>query len=60
MTDVAIIDALQPVAPVNIIWEPTVFLPFHPNGMKFKAFYPDHTNEWTVYSVGGGALSEGE
>jgi len=60
MTDIAIIDVLQPVAPVNIIWEPTIFLPFHPNGMKFKAFYADHTDEWVVYSVGGGALSEGE
>lgn len=37
MTDVAIKDVLQSVAPVNIIWRPQVFLPFHPNGMKFRA-----------------------
>ena len=64
MTDVAIIEALRPVAPVKILWEPTIFLPFHPNGMKFKALYAEagdaRNEEWTVYSVGGGALSEGE
>ena len=38
MTDVAIIDTLQPAAPVEIIWQPKVFLPFHPNGMTFAAF----------------------
>ena len=57
MTDVAIIDVLSKIAPVNIIWQPKEFLPFHPNGMKFTA---DGGDEWTVYSVGGGALSEGK
>ncbi len=57
MTDVAIIDVLSKIAPVNILWEPRQVLPFHPNGMKFKA---DCGEEWTVYSVGGGALSEGK
>ena len=33
MTDVAILDILSPVAPVVIIWEPKVFIPYHPNGM---------------------------
>ena len=37
MTDAAIIDTLQPHAPVEIVWEPQVFLPFHPNGMTFKS-----------------------
>lgn len=61
MTDVAIEDVLTHVAPVSIIWEPTVFLPYHPNGMRFVAVGADGTrhDEWTVYSVGGGALSEG-
>lgn len=61
LTDVAIEEALRPVAPVTIDWQPGVFLPYHPNGMKFRAF--DHeghqSGEWTVYSIGGGALSEG-
>ena len=62
MTDVAIIEVLQPIAPVKIDWQPKEFLPFHPNGMKFTALNDKHepTDEWTVYSVGGGALSEGK
>lgn len=62
MTDSAIIDELKPVAPVEIVWKPSVFLPFHPNGMNFKSLDTDKnvTGDWTVYSVGGGALSEGK
>lgn len=62
MTDVAIIDVLKPTAPVEIIWQPKVFLPFHPNGMTFAAYNQENRliDNWTVYSVGGGALSEGE
>ena len=52
MTDVAIKEVLEPVGPVEIEWKPSVFLPFHPNGMRI--------NDWVVYSVGGGALSEGD
>ena len=61
-TDIAIIEVLEPVAPIRIIWKPDVFLPFHPNGMKFRSFTNDEKpiNEWTVYSIGGGALSEGK
>ena len=60
MTDVAIIDTLQPIAPVEIVWQPKVFLPFHPNGMTFAALDSnDKVQEnWTVYSIGGGALAE--
>ena len=59
MTDAAIIDTLQPHAPVEIVWEPQVFLPFHPNGMTFKSKNAEGhiTDEWTVFSVGGGALA---
>lgn len=62
MTDIAIIEILEPVAPIRIIWKPDVFLPFHPNGMKFRSLTNDEKpiNEWTVYSIGGGALSEGK
>ncbi len=62
MTDVAIINVLSAIAPVTIDWQPTVFLPFHPNGMMFRAYNHDNQliDEWTVYSVGGGALSEGK
>lgn len=60
MTDVAIIETLQPHAPVEIIWKAHIFLPFHPNGMTFKALNSEKktTDEWTVFSVGGGALAE--
>lgn len=60
MTNVAITEVLQPKAPVEIIWEPKIFLPFHPNGMKFVAFDEQGktTEEWTVFSIGGGALAE--
>ena len=61
MTDVAILDVLHTLTPdVTIIWEPKVFLPFHPNGMKYCAIGAngERTDEWTVYSIGGGALAE--
>lgn len=44
----------------EIVWKPEVQLPFHPNGMTFRACDAQNrpTAEWTVYSIGG-ALSEG-
>ena len=62
MTDIAIEEVMRPTAPVEIIWQPQTFLPFHPNGMKFIALDIDENplDEWTVYSIGGGALSEGK
>ncbi len=62
MTDAAILDVLEKSdLPVKIIWKPDIFLPYHPNGMTFKSLNEAGlpSDEWTVYSVGGGAL-EGE
>lgn len=62
MTDTAIKEVFGGDDRLNIIWQPSMFLPYHPNGMKFSA-YDEGGNlcgEWTVYSVGGGALSEGD
>ena len=61
MTDVAILEALEPIGPVRINWEASRVLDYHPNGMLFKAFGADDSllEEWTVFSIGGGALSEG-
>lgn len=61
MTDVAITEVLETVAPVDIVWRPDIFLPFHPNAMNFKAMDDSGqaVEDWTVYSVGGGALSQG-
>ncbi|MBD8388984.1 L-serine ammonia-lyase [Dysgonomonas sp. BGC7] len=60
MTDIAIIDTLLPYT-TEIVWEPEIVLPFHTNGMKFEAIKEGKPiNEWIVYSIGGGDLSEGE
>lgn len=59
MTDVAINDVLsESEMPVRIKWSPEIFLPDHPNGMKFRSLDTEGfvTDEWTVYSVGGGAI----
>ena len=59
LTDVAIYDVLTPHGEVELLWEPSVFKPFHPNGMRFEAIVDDSVvDDWTVYSVGGGALAE--
>ena len=57
MTDVAI---MQSIPGIQILWEPHVFKPFHPNGMEFRAYDEagNETARWLVYSVGGGALAE--
>lgn len=62
MTDTAIKEVFGGDDRLNIIWQPSVFLPYHPNGMKFSAYDGGGNlcGEWTVYSVGGGALSEGD
>ena len=59
MTDEAILEVLGEER-TTIVWEPKQFLPFHPNGMKFRALDAggERIAEWTVYSVGGGALAE--
>ncbi|MBQ2992726.1 MAG: L-serine ammonia-lyase [Alistipes sp.] len=58
LTDKAIESVLQPVAPLEIVWEPDTVLPFHPNGMRFEAFRGEELlDEWVIYSVGGGALA---
>lgn len=60
LTDTAILDVLRPVAPTEIIWRPETVLPFHTNGMTFKAFDANGTEtaSWTAYSIGGGDIVE--
>lgn len=59
LTDVAIAQVLGEER-TEFVWHPEIILPFHPNGMKFEICTPrgSHTEAWTVYSVGGGALVE--
>jgi L-serine dehydratase len=55
LTDKAILDV---ITAAEIVWHDS-FLPFHPNGMRFCAYQSGELmGEWTVYSVGGGALAE--
>ena len=60
LTDQAILEVLAPIAPTEILWHPEIVLPFHTNGMTFKAFSADGSlaDTWTVYSVGGGDIVE--
>ena len=57
MTDVALLDGMPNA---KIIWRSDIFLDYHPNGMTFKSFDNEGktTDEWTVFSIGGGALAE--
>ena len=57
MTDVALLDVMPNA---KIIWRSDIFLDYHPNGMTFKSFDNEGktTDEWTVFSIGGGALAE--
>ncbi len=60
LTDAAILDVLQPAAPTEIVWQPDTVLPFHTNGMTFKALDVEGncTAQWTAYSIGGGDIVE--
>jgi len=58
-TDKTIIEALMPIN-TEIVWKPTVFLPFHNNAMFFEALNTQNevVDSWTIYSIGGGALAD--
>ena len=61
MTDVAILDVLQPAAPVEIVWKAHVFFRFHPSGRPCKAVDADRRRRDGApggFRVGGGALAE--
>ena len=59
LTDKALLDILRPEK-TSLIWEPKVFLPQHPNGIKFEAFDAAGAllSEWTTCSIGGGYISD--
>lgn len=58
LTDVAIRDVLEPIAPTEIVWHPEIMLPFHPNGMLFEGLAGGQSiDSWKIYSIGGGALA---
>ena len=57
LTDFAVKEGFEPRS-VTIAWEPTVFLPKHPNALHLQALdKAGHvTDEKTIYSVGGGEI----
>lgn len=57
LTDLAILNTLHPY-PVDFEWLPAVFLPRHPNAMKFESFDGNQKliDKWIAYSVGGGSI----
>jgi len=60
LTDVTITEALSP-ASVDIIWHPEIVLEYHPNGMRLEALNAQGKmiDDWVVYSVGGGTITDG-
>jgi len=61
LTDVALTQALHPQK-LNIDWKPEVFLTKHPNSLKLEALDGNKNllGDWTVYSVGGGKITDFE
>lgn len=59
LTDFAITSGLEP-KPVSIVWEESVFMPKHPNALKFEALDEKDNilDSWLVYSVGGGDIKD--
>jgi L-serine dehydratase len=59
LTDSAVGSVLAP-RPVEIVWKPGETLPQHPNAMRFQGLGAGGrvVAEWTVFSVGGGAIRE--
>ncbi len=62
LTDAAVLSVLEPQAPTIILWEPKIVLPFHTNGLRFRAYGEADAliDEWVIYSVGGGSLANEE
>jgi len=60
LTDKAIIKAFEPTKS-EFVWEPTKYLTYHPNAMKLEALdlAGKTFKERTVYSVGGGKITDG-
>lgn len=56
-TDVAILDVFHG-CDIEIVWLPELYLPLHPNALKFEAYSSDKSiiESWTAYSVGGGKV----
>ena len=61
LTDYAILQVLEKVAPTEIIWRADIVHEYHTNGMFFEAIKGgDIVDEWTIYSIGGGTIASPE
>ena len=63
LTDLAINEVFEGVAPVEIVWCAQQYLPYHPNAMKFEMLDGEGnvTDSQVIYSIGGGTIVlEGE
>lgn len=61
LTDQAILQVMEPIAPTEIVWRADIVKPFHPNGMLFEGMREGEIiDQWLIYSVGGGALANEE
>ena len=58
LTDTAIREVLENVAPTEIVWQPEIVKPYHTNGMYFEALKAEKVvDDWTIYSIGGGNIA---
>ena len=58
LTDLAIHEVFEGVAPVEIVWCAQKYLPYHPNAMKFEMLDGEGnvTDSQVIYSIGGGTI----
>lgn len=58
LTDTAIREVLEDIAPTEIVWRPEIVKEYHTNGMFFEALKGGKVvDDWTIYSVGGGNIA---
>ena len=58
LTDTAIREVLENIAPTEIVWKPEIVKEYHTNGMFFEALKGGKVvDDWTIYSVGGGNIA---
>ncbi len=58
LTDSAIREVLERVAPTEILWRADIVKEYHTNGMLFEVIVGGNVvDEWTIYSIGGGNIA---
>lgn len=59
LTDKAILDVFSK-HDCELVWRPDIFMPKHPNALKFEAFSSQGlpAGEWIAYSTGGGTITD--